>query len=37
VRLLECIGRNDPIVQRGHTQRMELMLAGDHMTSTVLL
>jgi iron(III) transport system substrate-binding protein len=30
-RLLECIGRNDPIVQRGHTQRMELMLAGDHM------
>jgi len=31
VRLLECIGRNDPIVQRGHTQRMELMLAGDHM------
>jgi iron(III) transport system substrate-binding protein len=29
--LLECIGRNDPIVQRGHTQRMELMLAGDHM------
>jgi len=31
VRLLECIGKNDPIVQRGHTQRMELMLAGDHM------
>jgi iron(III) transport system substrate-binding protein len=29
--LLECIGKNDPIVQRGHTQRMELMLAGDHM------
>jgi ABC-type Fe3+ transport system substrate-binding protein len=29
--LLECIGRNEPIVQRGHTQRMELMLAGDHM------
>src|SRR5882724_9540468 len=29
--LLECIGRNDPIIQRGHTQRMELMLAGDHM------
>jgi iron(III) transport system substrate-binding protein len=29
--LLECLGRNDPIVQRGHTQRMELMLAGDHM------
>jgi iron(III) transport system substrate-binding protein len=31
VRLLECIGKNDPIIQRGHTQRMELMLAGDHM------
>jgi iron(III) transport system substrate-binding protein len=31
LRLLECIGGNDPIVQRGHTQRMELMLAGDHM------
>jgi len=29
--LLECIGRNEPIVQRGHTQRIELMLAGDHM------
>jgi ABC-type Fe3+ transport system substrate-binding protein len=29
--LLECLGRNDPIIQRGHTQRMELMLAGDHM------
>jgi iron(III) transport system substrate-binding protein len=30
-RLLKCIGENDPIIQRGHTQRMELMLAGDHM------
>jgi len=29
--LLECLGQNDPIIQRGHTQRMELMLAGDHM------
>ena len=29
--LLECIGRNQPIIQRGHTQRMQLMLAGDHM------
>lgn len=27
----ECIGANNPIIQRGHTQRMELMLAGDHM------
>jgi ABC-type Fe3+ transport system substrate-binding protein len=31
VDLLKCIGENDPIIQRGHTQRMELMLAGDHM------
>jgi iron(III) transport system substrate-binding protein len=30
-RLLQCIGANDPIIQRGHTQRIELMLAGDHM------
>jgi len=30
-RLLKCIGANDPIIQRGHAQRMELMLAGDHM------
>jgi ABC-type Fe3+ transport system substrate-binding protein len=30
-RLLKCIGQNDPIIQRGHAQRMELMLAGDHM------
>jgi iron(III) transport system substrate-binding protein len=29
--LLACIGRNDPIIQRGHTQRIQLMLAGDHM------
>jgi iron(III) transport system substrate-binding protein len=30
-RLLKCIGDNKPIIQRGHTQRIELMLAGDHM------
>jgi iron(III) transport system substrate-binding protein len=30
-KLLRCIGANDPIIQRGHTQRIELMLAGDHM------
>ncbi|HTK13095.1 MAG TPA: extracellular solute-binding protein [Xanthobacteraceae bacterium] len=30
-KLLECIGKNDPIIQRGHTQRVELMIAGDHM------
>jgi iron(III) transport system substrate-binding protein len=30
-KLLKCIGENKPIIQRGHTQRMELMLAGDHM------
>lgn len=27
---LKCIGENQPIVQTGHTQRMELMLTGDH-------
>ncbi len=27
----KCLGANDPIIQRGHDQRMHLMLAGDHM------
>jgi iron(III) transport system substrate-binding protein len=27
---LKCIGENKPIIQAGHTQRMELMLTGDH-------
>ncbi|MBI1993881.1 MAG: ABC transporter substrate-binding protein [Deltaproteobacteria bacterium] len=27
---LKCMGGNQPIIQRGHTQRMNLMLAGDH-------
>ena len=27
---LRCIGLNQPIVQVGHAQRMELMLTGDH-------
>lgn len=27
---MQCIGENDPIIQRGHTQRLQLMLAGDH-------
>jgi ABC-type Fe3+ transport system substrate-binding protein len=27
---LKCIGENQPIVQTGHTQRLELMLTGDH-------
>jgi hypothetical protein len=30
-KLLACLGANDPIIQRGHAQRMELMLAGDHL------
>jgi iron(III) transport system substrate-binding protein len=30
-RLIKCIGENKPLIQRGHIQRMELMLAGDHM------
>lgn len=29
--LLKCIGENKPIIERGHEQRMDLMLAGDHM------
>ena len=29
-KLIDCIGKNDPIVMRGHTVRLELMLAGDH-------
>jgi iron(III) transport system substrate-binding protein len=31
--LLKCLGENQPIIQRGHLQRMELMLAGDHMAT----
>lgn len=31
IKWFECIGANNPIIQRGHTQRIELMLAGDHM------
>lgn len=27
---VECIGKNDPIIQRGHTARLKLMLRGDH-------
>ena len=30
---LKCLGANDPIIQRGHDQRMHLMLAGDHMVT----
>lgn len=26
----KCMGLNQPIIQVGHTQRMELMLTGDH-------
>ncbi len=28
---LKCMGANQPIIQRGHEQRMMLMLSGDHM------
>ena len=31
LKFMQCMGDNNPIIQRGHTQRMELMLAGDHM------
>ena len=27
---LKCMGQNQIIIQTGHTQRMELMLTGDH-------
>jgi iron(III) transport system substrate-binding protein len=27
----KCMGANQPIIQRGHDQRVTLMLAGDHM------
>lgn len=30
---VKCMGENDPIIQRGHTLRMNLMLAGDHAAS----
>jgi iron(III) transport system substrate-binding protein len=30
-KFLKCMGANNPIIQRGHAARMELMLAGDHM------
>lgn len=27
---MECVGNNSPIIMKGHTQRITLMLAGDH-------
>ncbi len=27
---IRCIGKNKPIIQRGHTARLKLMLRGDH-------
>src|SRR5262249_25151618 len=32
-RFLKCMGANQPIIQRGHQQRSELMMAGDHAAS----
>ena len=29
----KCIGANKPVIQRGHTTRLNLMLAGDHAIS----
>ncbi|MCZ6741026.1 MAG: extracellular solute-binding protein [Alphaproteobacteria bacterium] len=29
-KFIACIGRNNPIIQRGHTARLKLMLRGDH-------
>jgi iron(III) transport system substrate-binding protein len=31
---LKCLGANGPIIQRGHDQRTQLMLAGDHMVTS---
>ena len=28
--LASCINKNEPIIQKGHTTRLQLMLAGDH-------
>ncbi len=30
---LSCIAKNKPIIQRGHTARLRLMLSGDHAIS----
>ncbi|HWG04548.1 MAG TPA: ABC transporter substrate-binding protein, partial [Beijerinckiaceae bacterium] len=30
VQFLQCMGKNAPIIMRGHSARMTLMLAGDH-------
>jgi ABC-type Fe3+ transport system substrate-binding protein len=30
VKFFECVGKNEPIVMRGHTVRMQLLIAGDH-------
>jgi iron(III) transport system substrate-binding protein len=27
---LQCVGKNEPIIMRGHTVRLNLMMAGDH-------
>jgi iron(III) transport system substrate-binding protein len=29
-KFITCIGKNKPIIQRGHTARLKLMLRGDH-------
>lgn len=28
---MDCVGRNEPVVMKGHTLRMALMFNGDHM------
>jgi ABC-type Fe3+ transport system substrate-binding protein len=30
IELMKCIGQNDPILMRGQSQRLQLMIAGDH-------
>jgi pyruvate/2-oxoglutarate/acetoin dehydrogenase E1 component/ABC-type Fe3+ transport system substrate-binding protein len=34
---LKCIGENEPIIMKGHTTRLMLLLAGDHAVSPDLL
>ena len=34
---LKCIGQNEPIITKGHTTRLMLMMAGDHSVSPDLL
>ena len=32
-KFIECMSKNEPIISRGHIQRYQLMIAGDHAAS----